>query len=145
MATKKKTEDNSGAWTVAIGAAVVAAAGAAFLYGTDAGKKSRKKIKGWTLKAKGEILEKLENAKDVSEETYAKVAAGVIDKYKKIKSIEEGELVEFAKELKGHWNSIKKELNDKANSAKAKGGAKKAPAKKTVATNSAKKAAPKKK
>lgn len=140
MATKKKTEDHSGAWTVAIGAAVVAAAGAAFLYGTDAGKKSRKKIKGWTLKAKGEILEKLESAKDVSEETYEKVVANVIDKYKKVKSIEEGEIVEFAKELKGHWNSIKKEL-----AGSRKGSAKKAPTKTTAKKAVAKKAPAKKK
>ena len=42
-----------------------AAAGAYFLYGKD-GAKNLKKIKSWSLKAKAEVLEKLEKAKDIS-------------------------------------------------------------------------------
>lgn len=128
MAQKKQT--SSTGVGIAVAAAVVAAAGVAFLYGTDSGKKSRKKIKGWTLKAKGEILEKLESAKEISEETFEKIAEQVLAKYSKVKSIEQKELDTFAKELKGHWRSIKKELATSAPKAK-KAPAKKAAAKKT--------------
>ena len=41
-----------------VGLAAVAA-GAHFLYGKD-GATNRKKVRGWALKAKGEMLEKLE-------------------------------------------------------------------------------------
>jgi hypothetical protein len=48
--------------------------------------------------------------KDVDEEMYNKVVDGVMTKYKKIKSIDGGELATISKELKGHWANIKKEV-----------------------------------
>lgn len=94
-------------------AALVAAAGAAFVYAsTGQGKKHAKKIKGWTLKAKGEVLEKLENAKDVSEDTYKDIVEKVSENYKKLKKIEGKEMDLFVKEMKSHWNRIRKEIKD---------------------------------
>ena len=96
---------------VGITAAVAAAAaGAYFLYGTNEGKKQRKKIRGWALKAKGEVLEQLENLKEVNEEAYNKVVETVTRKYKDLKQVDPSELASMARELKGHWNSIQREL-----------------------------------
>lgn len=112
MATaKKKIETKSGG---ALGAglavaAVAAAAGAYFLYGKD-GSKNRKKIKGWMLKAKGEILEQVENGKEMSEEAYNKVIDKVSQKYQAAKNIDRAELDQMVKELRGHWKSITKQL-----------------------------------
>lgn len=99
-------------------AGVVAAAGVAFLYGTDAGKKSRQKIKGWTLKAKGEILEKLEDAKDISEDSFNTIVSGVVSKYAKLKKVEQKEVDSLLKEMKKHWGVIKKELKGATASTK---------------------------
>jgi hypothetical protein len=60
------TESMSGARKAEIGAGIAAgvaaaALGAYFLYGSKDAKKNRAKVKGWMLKARGEVLEQLEN------------------------------------------------------------------------------------
>lgn len=95
---------------VGIAALVAAAAGTYFLYGSkDAGKR-RKKIKGWALKAKGEILEKLESVSEMSEEIYHNIVKEVVDRYEGLKHIQPKELKEFKSELKTNWGKIKKEI-----------------------------------
>ena len=87
---------------------VAALAGALFLYGTDEGKKTKKKIKGWTLKAKGEVLEKIESIKDIDKEKYIKIVDSVIEKYKGKVQDSEVEIESLAKDLKKHWGIIAK-------------------------------------
>ena len=115
--TAKKPEGHGMEIGLAL-AGIATVAGAVFLYGTDAGKKKRKQIKGWTLKAKGEVVEKLEKLKDVNEESYHKVVDTVAAKYKAIKSIAPEELAEVVADLKKSWKHI-------AKVAKAKPAAKK--------------------
>ncbi|HEY4512793.1 MAG TPA: hypothetical protein VJH63_04055 [Candidatus Paceibacterota bacterium] len=91
-------------------AAVAAAAGAYFLYGTKEGKKTRKKIASWALKAKGEVLEKLEQAKTTSEASYKKAVSEVMAKYKKLKREHGPEVEAVARELHSYWNHLKKHL-----------------------------------
>lgn len=99
---------------VAIGAGLAALAGFAaagyFLYGKD-GAKNRKKVRGWMLKAKGEVLEAVEKMKDVSEEEYAMILDKVGAKYKNIKNIDPAEVEVMVKELRGHWKNIKKSIS----------------------------------
>lgn len=109
MAQKK--DNNTGAKVVAGLTMVAAAAGAYFLYGTKEGKKQTKKIKGWTLKAKGEVLEKLENIKEVNQEKYDAVVDAVSSRYQKLKNVDPAELAAVAKELKSHWKKIQSELS----------------------------------
>jgi flagellar basal body-associated protein FliL len=63
MAQKKVMKKMSTNTKVGIGlgltAAAVTAAGAYFLYGSKQAPQNRKKVKGWVLKAKGEVLEAL--------------------------------------------------------------------------------------
>ncbi len=96
-----------GAGLVAVAAA---AAGTYFLYGSKNAPKNRKKIHAWSLKAKGEILEKLENLKEVNEETYHKVIKDVTDKYQTLKKVDKKDVMEFVDELKKHWKGIEKEI-----------------------------------
>ncbi len=91
-------------------AVVAAAAGTYFLYGSKNASKNRKMVKSWSLKAKGEILEKLENAKEISEEVYHKIINEVADKYHTLKNIDKKDVMEFADELKTHWKQIEKEI-----------------------------------
>lgn len=106
---KKKTS-NVGAKTGLAAAAIAAAAGAYFLYGTKQGKKTQKKIKSWALKAKGEVLEKLEKAKEVSEATYKSAVTDVMKKYAKLKKEHGPEVEAVGKELHSYWNHLKKHL-----------------------------------
>src|SRR3989344_7290819 len=91
-----------------IAAAVAAAAGVYFLYGSKNAVKNRKLVKGWMLKAKGEVLEKLEGLSEVSEQVYHKIVREVADKYQAAKNIDKKDIEEFVKELKSHWKSIAK-------------------------------------
>ncbi len=54
---EKKQSNNTGKVMAGVGIAALAAAaaGAVFLYGTDAGKKKRKEIKGWSLRMKADV------------------------------------------------------------------------------------------
>lgn len=126
----KKTSKKSGNG-LEVGLAIAglaAVAGAVFLYGTDAGKKKRKEIKGWMLKAKGEVIEKLENLKEVNEENYNKIVDTVGAKYKALKNVAPEDLAEVIADLKKSWKDIVKAT--KAQNAPKK----KVVAKKKVAT-----------
>ena len=108
MAQKK---ENGVAVAVGLGALAALSAGAYFLYGTKEGAKKRVKIKGWMLKAKGEVLEKIEALKEVNEETYNKVLSTVMKKYEGLKDIDQGEVGAMMADLKKHWLNIKKHID----------------------------------
>jgi gas vesicle protein len=91
------------------GAAAAAIAGGYFFYGKD-GKKHRKNIKSWSIKAKAEVMDKLEKAKDLSEASYHDAIDLVAAKYSSVKSIAPEEVQLFARDLKKHWKDIKKEI-----------------------------------
>lgn len=95
---------------IGLGAAAVAATGALFLYGTKEGAKTRKKITALALKVKGDVLAELERAKDMSEKTYHDAIEKVSRRYAGLKNIDQKELVALVQELKGHWRTIQKEM-----------------------------------
>lgn len=124
---QKHTSGGKVAAGVGLAALAAAAAGAIFLYGTEAGKKQRKNIKSWSLRMKGDVIDRMEKMKEWSEESYAQVVDAVTEKYKNVKNVDPRELTAIAADLKRHWKNITRQVQ---------GGTKK-PA--------AKKAAPKKK
>jgi len=105
-----KSNKSGGMRLAFLGALVAAAAGAYYVSNSKDSKKHMKKIKGWALKAKGEVLERLEKFKEVDEGMYNDVVDTVMKKYKNVKDIDTSELVAVSKELQGHWSNIKKEL-----------------------------------
>jgi len=112
MAQKKKSDGSGVAAALGLGALAALSAGAYFLYGTKEGAKKRVKIKGWMLKAKGEVLEKMENLKEVNEDAYNKVVSTVMSKYEGLKNIDQGEVVSLMDDLKKHWKNIKKHIDE---------------------------------
>jgi len=112
MVKQKKTNEKVGsAVGLALGAAVAAVAGAYFIYGTKAGAKTKKKISSFGLKMKGEVLEKMESLKEVSEDKYKNIVTTVIKKYENLKKNHADDLIEIKKigdELISHWKYIKK-------------------------------------
>ncbi|NQV93373.1 hypothetical protein HQ403_02640 [Candidatus Kaiserbacteria bacterium] len=109
MATKKKTTGGAKKGLILAGVAAAAAAGAYYLYGPK-GKQHRKKIKGWTLKAQGEVMERVEKLKEVDRESLNKIVDTVAKKYKTAQGISTAEVVAFAKDVKGQWSHIEKEF-----------------------------------
>ncbi len=99
---------------VGIGATVAALGAAAYvLFGPNA-KKNRKVIKGWAVKMKGEIIEKMEEAKEISEPVYHNIINKVQEKYSKLKNVDPAELEEAVNEVKKHWKAMVKDMKPKA-------------------------------
>jgi DNA-binding transcriptional ArsR family regulator len=115
---KKDTKQVAVVAGVAVGLAALTAAGY-FVFGPN-GKNNRKQIKGWSLKMKGEILEKLEKLKDVTPEMYNTIIDEVSAKYGKLKNISEEEVAAIAVDLKKHWRAISRDLKEKENKGKKK-------------------------
>lgn len=139
MATKKTTPKKaalSDTQKIGIGvgltAAAVAAAGTYFLYGSKGASKNRKVVKSWALKAKAEVLEKLEQAKEMSQEEYEQVIDTVSGLYAQVKDASKADISGFKKEMKEYWNKIEKTAKPVKKAAK-KAVAKAVPATKKVA------------
>lgn len=105
--TMQKKSNAGKAIGIGAGIAAAAALGAYFLYG-EGGAKNRKKVKGWALKAKGEILERLEQLQDVSEDAYQKIVEQATARYKDAKNVDPKELKAIIAEARRHWVSMKK-------------------------------------
>lgn len=113
MTAKKKMQPKvTTNQTVGIGigitAAAVAAAGAFFLYGSKNAARNRKTVKSWTLKAKAEVLEKIEQAKNMTKEEYDQLIDTVSNLYQNAKNTSKVDLSTFKKEMKDHWQQIAK-------------------------------------
>lgn len=107
--TKKTTKGISAKTAVGIGAGIAAiSAGAYILFGPN-GKKNRKAIRGWSVKMKGEIIEKFEQVKELTEPIYHQIVDGVKAKYAKLKNVDQKELEQVVTEIKKQWNTIKKD------------------------------------
>jgi hypothetical protein len=104
----KNTKKNGGGMgkAIAIGAGVAAATAAAYIMWGPNAKSNRKAVKGWAVKMKGEMIEKLENAKELTQDTYEGVIDDVKEKYSKFKNIERSELDAIARDVKKHWKAI---------------------------------------
>jgi hypothetical protein len=114
MVQKKKESVSKGAIAVVATAAVAAGAlGAYFLYGTKKGTKKRKEVKAWMLKAKGEIMERLEKASEVSEDVYHKVVDEVSKEYSTVKGIDASDIAGWADEVKSYWKDVAKKFKAK--------------------------------
>lgn len=116
---KKGNDKNvsvGGAVGLAAGLAALAA-GSYFIFGPQ-GKKNRKAIKGWSLKMKGEVLEKIEKLKEVTPELYNKVIDEVSSKYAKAKGVSEEEVAMLVNDMKKHWKAISNDLAPKKKVAK---------------------------
>jgi hypothetical protein len=101
------------------GATAALAVGGYYLYGPN-GSKNRIKVEAWKLKAKGEILEKIEKTENLTEEKYHQIIDIVTDRYSKAKEIGSRKAKQLGDELKKHWREIEKEAKNEKNSASKK-------------------------
>ncbi len=108
MKAKKTTSKPNVGKAVAIGAGVAALSVAAYMLFGPNGKKNQKALKGWAIKMKGEIIEKLEAVKDVTAPVYEKIVGEVAAKYAKLKHIDAADLEAEVATLKKHWKALTK-------------------------------------
>ena len=108
---QKKSGGSGKAVIAGIVGLTAAAIGTYYLYGHKDAEKNRAKVKGWMLKAKGEVLDELEKVQDVTESVYMAAVDAVAKKYHELKNIDAADLEAFIKEMKDHWNGMKKTLS----------------------------------
>ncbi len=99
---------------VGVGIAALAAtvAGAYYLYGSDKSAHHRKQVKSWMLKMKADVMDEVENIKDLSQETYDKTVDNVSKKYAQIKTVDTDELKALTERMKSHWKEIQADISD---------------------------------
>ncbi len=120
-----KNKSNLGAG-IGLAALAAAAAGAYYFYGSSKAAKHRRDLKSWAVKAKGEVMERLEQLQNLSQKTYNDTVEEVLSNYKRLKHIKPAELAALGKELKGHWNAISNDIKKlRSPAAKAKSGKRK--------------------
>ena len=105
---QKKTAEGGSHTAVKLGiiGASVAGLAAAYFFLGPKGKQHRAHTKAWAIKMKGDVVEKLENAKDVSESVYREIVDSVADEYTKGKKAGGREISALAQDLKKHWKSL---------------------------------------
>jgi gas vesicle protein len=132
VATKGISKNQAIGLGVGITAAVAAAAGTYFLYGSKRAAQNRKAVKSWMLKAKAEVLEKLEAAQDMTQAEYEQLIDVVTTTYQGVKNASKVDLSDFKKEMKNHWKDIANTAAPKKKAAIKKVVAKVAAVKKEV-------------
>lgn len=97
-----------------IGLATVAALGVYFLRGKS-GAQNREKVAGWMLKMKGEILERIEEIRELDEAEYYIIVDETSARYAALKKVGADELKHLTAELKGAWRQITERREDREN------------------------------
>jgi len=94
---------------IGLGVAALGAVAAYFLTGKR-GEENRAKVKGWMLQIKGDVLDKLEDMKNVNEEAYFRLVDDITERYERLKKVSKPELEKINSDLKKAWANISKEL-----------------------------------
>ncbi|HBI25347.1 MAG: hypothetical protein UT41_C0001G0544 [Candidatus Wolfebacteria bacterium GW2011_GWC2_39_22] len=103
---KAKKNAGSGVKMAAVGAGLAGLAATAYFFFGPKGVKNQKHAKAWAIKMKGDVVEKLEMAKEISEPVYAEIIDSVAATYAKGRKASAEEIIDLAKDLKKHWKTI---------------------------------------
>ncbi|HUC88893.1 MAG TPA: hypothetical protein VMR49_02575 [Candidatus Paceibacterota bacterium] len=110
---------------IGAGATIAGLSAAAYLLFGPNGKKNRKAIRSWAVKMKGDIIEKFEETKEITEPAYHKIVDEVRDKYSQFQNVDKNELEELVADIRKHWKAIAKDAKPKSKKPKAKAKSKK--------------------
>jgi hypothetical protein len=102
---KKQTSSAAGK-ILALGASVAALGAATYYFFGAEGKKHQKNFKGWMIKMKADIIEKIEDAEEVTETLYHKIIDEVAVAYEKTGKVSKEEATLYADILKKQWKNI---------------------------------------
>lgn len=112
-----------------IGAGVIAAVAAAsaagyYFYGAKDAQKHRNATKKWAKGLKNDVVREAKKLKEIDEKAMAAIVENAAKAYRGLDEVTPGDLRAAVNELKGNWESVKKEL--KRTTKKASSSAKKA-------------------
>ena len=114
MANNNKKGGMSAGKVAVIGASVAALAAASYYFFGPEGKKNQKKMKGWMIKIKGEIVDKMEDAQDMTESAYHAIVDAVSSAYQKNSKVAASDVADYVAILKKQWRGISGSLKKPA-------------------------------
>src|SRR4051812_3745764 len=91
---------------LAVGAGIAALATATYYFFGPKGERHRDELKGWMIRMKGEIIERIEDAKELTEPIYREIIDSVASTYAATSKVTKEELSDFADRLKAQWKDI---------------------------------------
>lgn len=101
----KKTNSNTMQLAV-LGASIAGIAATSYFFFGPKGKTHQRHAKAWAIKMKADVIEKLENARKISQPVYHEIIDSVATEYTKGKKASQEEVNALAKDLKKHWKTI---------------------------------------
>lgn len=114
MAKNSNKNMNTVGKVIGAGATVVALTAAGYILFGPEGKKNRRKISSWAVKMKGDIIEKFEEAKELTEPIYQGIVDEVAKKYEEQKEVNKEELHELVADMKKQWQDIVRDAKNAA-------------------------------
>lgn len=105
---QKKANKSNAVKLAVLGVSLAGLAATAYFFFGPKGKKHQQQAKAWAIKMKGEVVEKLEMAREITEPIYREIIDTVARGYKKGKKARQPEIDELAKDLKKHWQPMSK-------------------------------------
>jgi uncharacterized phage protein gp47/JayE len=105
---KKKVNDSKAVKLAVLGASLAGVAATAYFFFGPKGKKHQQHVKAWAIKMKGDVVEKLEKAKEITEPIYHEIIDSVSKDYATGKKATKTEIDAIATDLKKHWSTISK-------------------------------------
>ena len=106
MQNKTKKSGSNVVGMAVLGASLAGLAATAYFFFGPKGKKHQMHAKAWAIKMKGDVVEKLETAREVSEPLYHEIIDSVAAEYEKGKKAGHEEIKALAQDLKKHWKTI---------------------------------------
>lgn len=116
----KKTVQKKGGMgkAIAVGATVAAAAAAGYLLFGPEGEKNRKKMKGWMIRMKGEMIEKFEHLKQMTEPEYTRIVDSVAAKYALAKNVDKKDVAGVIRDARRHWKMLTQDVQKRVTTKK---------------------------
>jgi len=119
--TEEKSQQGGSSKKLAIaGLLASAAAGAVYLYGKNK-KRTQQRLRGWALKVKGEVMEKMATVETLTRSQYDQFIDTAIEEYTDKKHIAESEVEKLREKLKGRWKEIVTHVENGINEIETEG------------------------
>ena len=106
MKNEIKKEGSNAVNLMVLGATLAGLAATAFFFFGPKGEKNQRHAKAWAIKMKGDVVEKLEEADNISEAVYQEIIDSVAAEYKKGMKAGNEEIDALAQDMKEHWDTI---------------------------------------
>lgn len=95
---------------VTLGAASVAALSAYLLYGKKGLSRRNGGVRGWMFRMRADVLDEIEQIKDLTQERYNEIVDRVSEKYQRLENVGNREISRLKDDLRQAWFDVKTEV-----------------------------------